>query len=287
MPRNREWIRRHKNIFLFSLLVGLSFPIQSSNARAAVLNQTLSVTEGSASILDARLEESASFRLSFVKTSGPDSVTVMSFFKSMPSFEIIPTANLVYVDSSNSAIAASVKVVGNGGALAEINGGEAVSSDSTVVVSSASEAIGLIAVEFRLVITERHPNLFPGNYVRTFIATPYPDGVQGTPSTYDVNTRVTGKTVTTLSLSSGSSGHNRGTVVSLVATSTELPGKYTFMLNGRRVVGCRNVVAIQGTGSCQVRLSRHGVSEYAAVFVPTDNRYLTSRGRSQIYVVRR
>ena len=99
-------------------------------------------------------------------------------------------------------------------------------------------------------------------------------------------TVVNGVSTVTLSLAGGTTRPPKGQAINIIA-AVDQAGRITFLIDGKRIPGCNNKIAIVGNVTCSWKPAVQKQSTITARLVPTNNVYNPSTATLNIQVVRR
>ena len=99
-------------------------------------------------------------------------------------------------------------------------------------------------------------------------------------------TVVNGVSTVTLSLAGGTTRPPKGQAINIIA-AVDQAGRITFLIDGKRIPGCNNKIAIVGNVTCSWKPAVQKQSTITARLVPTNDVYNPSTATLNIQVVRR
>ncbi len=99
-------------------------------------------------------------------------------------------------------------------------------------------------------------------------------------------TVVNGVSTVTLSLTGGTTTPPKGQTINIIA-AVDQAGRITFMIDGKRIPGCNNKVAIVGNVTCSWKPAIQKQSTITARLVPTNNVYNPSTSSLNVRVIKR
>jgi hypothetical protein len=97
---------------------------------------------------------------------------------------------------------------------------------------------------------------------------------------------VNGVSTVTLSLAGGTTTPQKSRAINIIA-AIDQAGRVTFTVDGRRLLGCTNILASAGNVSCSWKPAIQKDTQITARLVPTNSVYNPSTSSLNVRVIRR